>query len=198
MPTDPKNTLHPTLRQRTVTGGFASVRMADIPLHLRYNTVGVAAAQSVAPHPSPAPSEALSPLVQPTWRDRAAEVVRNELTPHAIIGRVSTAASMLPGPTHGWDAEHARHQSHVAMEEASSAWSALKQGNLSGAVTMGVQAVASTARAATGVAPVAAVLHSTGVPFASEVADRTAQAVHALMPSPVGPIKRPGPKEKMD
>lgn len=191
MSDDSGNRVHPTLRRRSASGVFRPVPMNDIPAHLRLHTVSVATA---APNVQ-APEEPPPQVAAPTLRERAHSMVMSELTPHSIIGRVSTGLSMLPGPTHGWDGEHARHQASIAHDEARSALSALTSGNLQGAAVMGLSAMASTARALTGVAPVAAALHATHLPFASEVADRAAQLVHAVLPEPVGPIHRPGPKE---
>lgn len=191
MSDDSGNRVHPTLRRRSASGVFRPVPMNDIPAHLRLHTVSVMmGAPSVQAPDEPEPQPAA-----PTLRQRAHSMVMSELTPHSIVGRVSTGLSMLPGPTHGWDGEHARHQASIAYDEASSALSALSSGNLQGAAVMGLSAMASTARALTGVAPVAAALHATHVPLASEVADRAAQLVHAILPEPVGPIHRPAPKE---
>lgn len=186
--------VHPTLRRRSESGTFRQVPMNDLPAHVRLQTVGV----MIGPPNDPVPDVPEPQVAEPTLRERAHSMVMSELTPHSIMGRVSTGLSMLPGPTHGWDGEHARHQSSIAYDEARSAFSALSSGNLSGAATMGLSAMASGARALTGVAPVAAALHATHIPFASEVADRTAQAVHAMVPDPVGPIRRPGPKLKKE
>ncbi len=194
MSNDRDKKVHPTLRQRSASGEFRRVPMSDLPAHVRQQTVGVSiGVPNVVAPDAPEPH-----VAAPTLRDRARSMVMSELTPHSIVGRVSTGLSMLPGPTHGWDGEHARHQGSVAYDEARSAFSALSSGNIRGAATMGLSAMASGARALTGVAPVAAALHATHVPMAAEVADRVAQAVHAVVPEPVGPIRRPGPKLKKE